>query len=108
MSTHVETLGELDLYQHVEVTVDDGTTVSGRAGPIDYVPGESLRVEVEPEDGENVRYQFRADREEGEWEDVVARRITPDRDDWEDLGIVTGVEPEATEGERGDAAGAGK
>ena len=107
MSTHAETLGDLDVYQHVTVTLDDGTTLAGRANPIDYMPEQSLRLELEPDDEENVRYQFTASYD-GEWEEVRAQRVAADDEDWNDIGTVTEVEPEETEGESEDAVGAGK
>ena len=107
MSNTAEALGDLEVYQHVTVTVDDGTTVEGQANPIDYVPEESLRVEVGPDGEEDLRYQFVAEYD-GEWSDVRAERIGPDDEDWQEVGTVTDVEAEETEGESGDQVGAGK
>ena len=107
MSNAAEALGDLEVYQHVTVTLDDGTTVEGQANPIDYVPEESLRVEIGPDAEEDVRYQFVAEYDD-EWSDVRGERIGPDDEDWQEVGTVTDVDAGEAEGENEEQAGAGK
>lgn len=90
MSTLAERLGEAELYSTVTLKLADGTTIEGKASPINYVPDDSLRMELRPE-GENSsrRYAVEAHCEDGEWEPPTVREIDPATEsDWEDLGTV--------------------
>ena len=89
----VERLGEADLNDRVRVTLSDGTTFEGPASPIDYVPEDSLRVEVRPEGGSTERYELSAEYDDG-WSDLAVRHVdaADGDDDWEELGTVERVE----------------
>ncbi|WP_157971633.1 hypothetical protein [Halorussus litoreus] len=93
-----ERFGDLDVNDRVRVTTD-GTEFEGPASPIDYVPEESLRVEVRPENSDE-RYELRAEYEDG-WSDVAVRLADMDGEDtaWQDLGTVERVEAESESGE---------
>ncbi|MFC7080714.1 hypothetical protein [Halorussus caseinilyticus] len=96
----VERLGGLDPNDRVRVTLADGTTFEGPASPIDYVPEESLRVEVRPEGGTTDRYELSAEYDAG-WSEVSVRHADAagESEGWEDLGAVEAVEPGDDEGE---------
>lgn len=87
-----ERLGDLDVDDHVRVTTTEGTTFEGGANPIDYVPEESLRVEVRPGNTDD-RYEMSAEYEDG-WSDVNVRMADMAGEDttWEDLGTVEHVD----------------
>ena len=93
MTDIVTTLGDAEIGSHVVVELSDGTRFEGRASPIDYVPEESLRVEVRPEDDPTARYELSAEYGE-EWDDVRVRHADVDAEDpeWEQLGVVERVE----------------
>lgn len=95
----VERLGDLDVNDRVRVTTTDDTEFEGPASPIDYVPDESLRVEVRPENSDE-RYEMRATCD-GEWSEVTARLadMAGEETEWRDLGTVERVEVEAESGE---------
>lgn len=88
----VEKLGSLDVDDAVRVTTTDGTTFEGPADPIDYVPEESLRIEVRPENSDE-RYEIRGEYD-GEWGEMRARGVEMAGEDteWEDLGRVEHAE----------------
>lgn len=88
MTTLAERLGEVELYTDVTLELDDGTTVEGRASPIDFDPDEHLRMELRPM-GEHSgrRYEIHAHCREGEWESPNVRRIDPaTEEEWTELG----------------------
>jgi hypothetical protein len=88
----VEQLGDLGVGDRVRVTLSDGTTFGGQANPIDYVPEESLRVEVRPEDDPE-RYELRSEYDDG-WSEVRTRGadMAAEQTEWEDLGTVESVD----------------
>jgi len=102
-----ERLGDLDVYDTVRITTTEGTSFEGPASPIDYVPEESLRVEIRPENSDE-RYELRADYEDG-WSDVSARLADMDGEDtaWQDLGTVESVAAESESGESKGGEGEG-
>ena len=89
MSELVEKLGGLEVGERVKVTLSDDTTFEGRANPIDYVPEESLRVEVRPEGGSGDRYEISAAYDEG-WSVPQTRHVDAEAEttEWESLGTV--------------------
>ncbi|UPV73492.1 hypothetical protein M0R89_13175 [Halorussus limi] len=96
----VERLGAADVGDHVSVDLADGTSFEGVASPIDYVPEESLRVEVRPEGGTTERYELRADYD-GEWNAMSVRHTDAADGDsgWETLGAVERIEVRGDEDE---------
>lgn len=92
MGEDATTFGDLEPFDRVRITTDEGATIEGPVSPIDYVPEESLRAEVGPDDEGNVRYEFRATYEDGEWTPVSARRIEIEQGEWESIGEVETVE----------------
>jgi hypothetical protein len=88
----VERLGEMELNGRVSVTLSDGGTFEGPASPIDYVPEESLRVEVRPEDGPTERYELSSEYDD-EWSELAVRRTDASEDEagWEEVGGVESV-----------------
>lgn len=95
--TMVSTLGALDVFGRVEVTLEEGTVIEGRAHPITYAPKDRLRLEVRPRLGD-VRYELRAAFTDGAWTTPVARRLGPADDDWTTLGPLAAVETKSEEG----------
>ncbi|WP_134669062.1 hypothetical protein [Halorussus marinus] len=93
MSHLAETFGEVDAEDTVRVVLDDGTEFEGRASPVDYVPDESLRVEVRPRDRAGERYEISGEYDEG-WSDLTVRRADMDGDEteWARLGTVESLE----------------
>ena len=91
----VERLGDLDVNDEIRVTTTGDATFEGPASPVDYVPDESLRVEVRPENSDE-RYEMRATYDDG-WGDVAVRLADMDGQDteWRDLGTVERIEVEA-------------
>lgn len=87
----VEELGALEVDDDVQVTLLDGTTVEGRAGPIDYDPTARLRVELTPTHETAVRYELRSVREDGDWTQVRVRTYAAGDDDWTALAPVSAV-----------------
>ena len=88
----VEKLGRLELNETVRVTTTDDETFEGPASPIDYVPEESLRVEVRPGNTDD-RYEMSAEYD-GNWSDVSVRMADMAGEDteWQDIGTVERVE----------------
>ena len=88
----VEKLGDLELNDSIRVTTTDGSTFEGPASPIDYVPDESLRVEVRPENTTE-RYEISASNDDG-WSELAVRytAATDDADGWQDRGMVERVD----------------
>jgi len=95
----VERLGDLDVNDRIRVTTADDASFEGPVSPIDYVPEESLRVEVRPENSDE-RYEMRATYD-GEWTGVTVRLadMAGEETEWQDLGTVEGVEVETASGE---------
>ncbi|WP_276300803.1 hypothetical protein [Halorussus lipolyticus] len=89
----VERLGEMELNDRVSVTLSDGASFEGPASPIDYVPEDSLRLEIRPEDGATERYELSAEYGD-EWRDVAVRHTdaSDEGSGWEQLGEVESVE----------------
>ena len=54
MASFTETLDELLPGHDLTITLDDGTTMEGRASPVRYVPDDRFRIEIDPAD-ESVR-----------------------------------------------------
>lgn len=88
----VTTLGGLEPFDYVQVLLSDETQLEGRATAIDYVPKESLRLELRPRHS-GVRYELVAEHGGSRWSPIHVRRCdTETRDsDWEDLGNVKGL-----------------
>lgn len=88
MSALAERLGEVELYTDVTLELADGTTVEGRASPIDYDPGGHLRMELRPMGEESShRYEVHAHYRDGEWETPTVREIEPaTEEEWTELG----------------------
>jgi len=95
-----ERLGAVEVGDHVSVDLGDGTTFEGPASPVDYVPEESLRVEIRPEGGTTERYELSAEYD-GEWSDLSVRHTDAADSDagWESLGPVEHVEVSGDETE---------
>ena len=92
----VERLGGLEVGDRVRVTLSDDTTFEGQANPIDYVPEDSLRVEVRPESGSGDRYEISSKCEDDGWSELQTRHadMAAEATEWEDLGTVERVETE--------------
>ena len=84
----VEALLELDVFDEVSVVLADGREVRGRATPIDYVPAEYLRLELQPRGGHGVRYEVTTEYVDGEWEPLAVRRNESGDDRWTPVGTV--------------------
>ncbi len=69
-------------------------TVSGRANPVAYRPGQSIEIEIRTEDHDPIRYKLRSTRTNDEWEPLTVERSVC-RDGargWEAIGTVDEVE----------------
>ena len=93
MTALAERLGEIELYTDVTLTLTDGSTVEGRASPIDFDPGRHLRMELRPMNDEPARrYEIHAHYRDGEWETPTVRKIDPaTEEEWTELGAVEEV-----------------
>ncbi|MFC4357583.1 hypothetical protein ACFO0N_06415 [Halobium salinum] len=93
MKAIVEQLGGAELGERIRLTLADGTTVEGLAGPVEYVPGRRVRVELR---GDGERYDASAACEDRKWDPVEARRVAEGGTDptWDVLGMVESVETE--------------
>ncbi|WP_331234511.1 hypothetical protein [Natronorarus salvus] len=68
-------------------------TVSGRANPVAYQPGESIEIEIRTEDHDPIRYKLHSTYANGEWEPLTLERCVC-RDGargWEPIGTVEDV-----------------
>lgn len=101
MSEIVERLGDVDWNDEIEVTLADGTVFAGRVSPINYVPEERLRIEVQPTADENVRYEISSNYDDGGWSPAEVRRIEVGEDDWTPLAEVESVNVDYHGGETG-------
>lgn len=88
----VDTLGNLDLGDQVRGTLDDGTTIEGEASPIDYMPSEHLRVELESVDDSSVRYELITHYKSGKWGPLRVRRYRTGDDDWIPRGVLADIQ----------------
>lgn len=94
----VERLGEMELNDWVSVSLSDGTSFEGPASPIDYVPEDSLRLEVRPESGATERYELSAEYDGGWSEPTVRHTDASDEETgWEELATVESVETDSSE-----------
>jgi len=89
----IERLGAAELNELVKISLSDGTTFEGPASPIDYVPEDSLRLEVRPEGGTTERYELSAEYDDG-WSQLTVRHTDANEkgSGWEELGTVEDVE----------------
>lgn len=101
-SSLVETLGGLDVFDEVRLTLAEGTVVEGRVHPVTFAPNHSLRLEVCPRLGED-RYEVQARFENGRWTRPEARRFRLPDDEWTLLGPLAGAE-RVRPGRREDAS----
>lgn len=88
---NVGSLGDLDLGDTVQLTLLNGRSVSGRIGPLDYIPGEQLRLELEPVDGAPIRYEVKTHMEDVGWSPITVRRYQQGDDEWVSLGVIRSV-----------------
>lgn len=90
--SNATTLGEADVFDHVHVLLSDDSDLEGRATAIDYVPKESLRLELRPRHS-GVRYELSATHGGSRWSPVHVRRCDTEAEvgEWEDLGKVKSV-----------------
>ncbi|WP_089697781.1 hypothetical protein [Halogranum gelatinilyticum] len=88
----VTTLGGLEPFDYVQILLSDERQIEGRATAIDYVPNESLRLELRPRHS-GVRYELVAEHGGTRWSPVHVRRCDTEADEteWEDLSNVRGV-----------------
>ena len=87
----VDALGDLGLGDSVRGTLSDGTTIEGKASPIDYTPTEHLRVEVESVDDPSLRYELTSHYESGKWEPIRVRWYRTGDDDWIPRGVIADI-----------------
>ncbi|WP_408958239.1 hypothetical protein [Natrinema sp. 74] len=92
MADPMATLAEVNVYDELRVTLLNGTSVEGRASPVDYVPEDHLRIEIKEEDDdtETTRYEISAAYVNGEWEHPRVRRYKygVEEDKWVSVGKV--------------------
>jgi hypothetical protein len=89
----VERLGGMELNDRVSVELSDGASFEGPASPIDYVPEDSLRLEVRPEGGTTERYELSAEYD-NDWSELTVRHTdaTEEQSGWKELTEVEAVE----------------
>ncbi|GAB3673352.1 hypothetical protein [Halopiger thermotolerans] len=91
MTDPIDTLTEVDVHDELRVTLLNGTSVEGKAGSVDYVPEDHLRIEIEEEDEtETTRYEISATYTDGEWERPRVRRYKhgTETDKWIPVGEI--------------------
>jgi len=88
MTSLTETLDELIPGNRVEVTLDDGTTMEGPVSPVDYLPDDRFRIELNPGGTSIRRCEISARYVDGEWETPEVRHYSLGDDDWTDAGPV--------------------
>ena len=93
MNRIVDALGELEPQDDVRLTLDDDSTVEGAVAVVDYVPDESLHVEIEATDGETTRYRVLSNYADDGWATPDVERTEPTSSDaeWEALADVDSV-----------------
>ena len=93
MNRIVDALGELEPQDDVRLTLDDDSTVEGTVAVVDYVPDESLHVEIEATDGETTRYRVLSNYADDGWATPDVERTEPTSSDaeWEALADVDSV-----------------
>jgi len=93
MSDLAETVREISADDNLHVVLDDTTEFEGRASPVEYVPEESLRIEVRPRNDAGERYEIRGEYDDG-WSDLTVRRaeMAGEATEWEELGTVDSLE----------------
>jgi hypothetical protein len=93
----VERLGEMEVNDWVRVSLSDGASFEGPANPIDYVPEDSLRLEVRPGGGTTERYELSAEYNDDWSEPTVRHTDAGEEAGWEGLGTVESVETDSSE-----------
>lgn len=93
MPDPMATLTEVNVYDELRMTLLNGGSIEGRAGPVDYVPEDHLRIEIEEQDdddAETTRYEISAAYTDGEWERPRVRRYKHgvEEDKWVSVGRV--------------------
>jgi hypothetical protein len=93
MDSTVETLSEVEPFDEIRVTLVNGSSIVGRANPIEYSPESHLRVEIEEvHDGPThvTRYDVRAEHTVDGWDRPQVRRHDPtvEEDTWVHVGDV--------------------
>ena len=97
MQPLIEQLGNIERDDHLELTLSDGTVLSGRVSPIEFTPEEWLRFEIRSDD-RDVRLEVTATYENDQWTPVRVEQLT-NEEEWVPLGEVTSVEVGPQEGQ---------
>jgi hypothetical protein len=92
MESFTETLEVVTLGEEVRVELVDGTTFAGPASPIDYMPDDRFRLEIEPEREEIRRCEVSSECVDGEWETPQVRHYRLGDDDWTVAGDANDIE----------------
>ncbi|WP_433633897.1 hypothetical protein [Halomicrococcus sp. NG-SE-24] len=86
MASFTETLDELLPGHDLTITLDDGTTMEGRASPVRYVPDDRFRIEIDPADESIRRCEVSSKYVDGAWEPPQVRHYALGDDDWTVVG----------------------
>ncbi|WP_049971491.1 hypothetical protein [Haladaptatus cibarius] len=92
MQTFTETLEIVTLGNHVRIELADGTAYEGPASPIDYMPDDRFRLEIEPRHEGIRRCEVSSECVDGEWETPEVRHYSLGDDDWVVAGEADGIE----------------
>jgi hypothetical protein len=82
MESFTETLEIVTLGESVRIELGDGRSFEGPASPIDYMPDDRFRLEIEPKHEEIRRCEVSSACVEGEWETPQVRHYSLGDDDW--------------------------
>ncbi|WP_458186096.1 hypothetical protein [Haladaptatus sp. NG-WS-4] len=92
MESFTETLEVVTLGNHVRIELTDGTAFEGPASPIDYMPDDRFRLEIEPREKQIRRCEVSAEYVEGEWTTPEVRHYSLGDDDWTVAGEADDIE----------------
>ncbi|WP_266075516.1 hypothetical protein [Haladaptatus caseinilyticus] len=92
MQTFTETLEIVVLGDNVRIELVDGTIYEGPASPIDYMPDERFRLEIEPGHEQIRRCAVSAECIDGEWSVPEVRHYSFGDDDWTLAGEANDIE----------------
>lgn len=82
MESFTETLELVRLGNHVRIELEDGEAFEGPASPIDYMPGDRFRLEIEPKHERIRRCEVSAVYVDGSWTAPEVRHYSLGDEDW--------------------------
>jgi hypothetical protein len=92
MESFTETLELVTLGNHVRIELKDGQAFEGPASPIDYMPDDRFRLEIEPRHEGIRRCEISAVCVDGSWTTPEVRHYSLGDEDWIVAGEALGME----------------